>query len=513
MISLREKKPEQAGVDVLVYFMVEPDGDKPAYPNQFVEKALKQPWSAGDFTGKKGQLRLFYPADCGKDGSEVKARRVLVVGLGALEKEEDGAREQLRVAGGVATNQARKIKAESILAVLPETTALQAEAAAESLVEGLVLANYQFAKYKKKKDPDEELFLVKKFILSGPEMPAAAIRRGMKNGHSAALAANVARDMASEPGNSWTPNDFAGYGKKLARGKALECTVLGKTEMKKLGMGGILGVNQGSADPPKLVILQYKTAKKNPTLMLVGKGLTFDSGGISLKPAAGMADMKYDMCGGAVVMAVMEAVAREKPAGINIVGLVPATDNMSGAAALKPGDVITHFNGKTSEIVNTDAEGRLILADALAYGIDRFKPAAVIDVATLTGGVIMALGHHMTGLLGTNDELVDRIIAAGKRTAEPLWRLPLGPEYTKQLKSEVADMKNVGGREAGTITAACYLQEFVDDVPWAHLDIAGTAWNFTEKSYAVPKAPSGVGVRTLLALIRQWVPLQHEQNQ
>jgi leucyl aminopeptidase len=274
--------------------------------------------------------------------------------------------------------------------------------------------------------------------------------------------------------------------------------------MKKLGMGGILAVNQGSALPPKLVILEYTTAKKNPTLMFVGKGLTFDSGGVSLKPAAGMEDMKYDMCGGAAVLAAMQAVAEEKPPGVNIVALVPATDNMSGSAALKPGDVITHYNGKTSEVVNTDAEGRLILADALAYGIKRFKPDAVIDLATLTGAVIVGLGHHRTGLLSNDDELAEKILAAGDWSGEPLWRLPLGPEYTKQLKSEVADLKNVGGKSAGTITAASYLQEFVGETSWAHLDIAGTAWGFTEKSYIDKKGPSGTGVRTLLTLVRHW---------
>jgi leucyl aminopeptidase len=200
-------------------------------------------------------------------------------------------------------------------------------------------------------------------------------------------------------------------------------------------------------------------------------------------------------------------VAAEKPKNVNIVALIPATDNMSGAAALKPGDIITHYNGKTSEVVNTDAEGRLILADALAYGVKKYRPGAVVDIATLTGAVIVGLGHHRTGLLSNNDDLVQKIIAAGDKCGEPLWRLPLGPEYTHQLKSEVADLKNVGGKGAGTITAACYLQEFVDDTPWAHLDIAGTAWSFTEKSYIPAKGPSGTGARTLLALIRNWKPL------
>jgi len=288
----------------------------------------------------------------------------------------------------------------------------------------------------------------------------------------------------------------------LAKKYSLKCTVLDKDDMKRLGMGGILAVNQGSTEPPRMVILEYRPIEKSQTLLVVGKGLTFDSGGISLKPPAGMEDMKYDMCGGAAVMALMQAIGEERP-DLGVVAIVPATDNMAGGAALKPGDIITHYNGLTSEIVNTDAEGRLILADALAYGVEKFTPDYVVDLATLTGAVIIGLGHHRTGLLGNNDELAGRLLAAGERCAEPLWRLPLGKEYTKQIESQVADIKNTGGKSAGTITAAAYLQKFVGETPWVHLDIAGTAWEFTEKSY-IPKGPSGTGVRTLLELVRRW---------
>lgn len=507
MIKLTRRNPDQAKVDLLVYFVWESKGKKqPVCQSAAVAKELYRPWREGDFSGKDGQKYLFYPSGSKKDG-KIMARRVLVVGLGKSETEQYEIREQLRKVGGSTTNQAKECKASDILVVLPILDNLPPGDIAESLVEGLVLANYQFGKYKKSIPKDEKPFLVKSFSLSGKDKQATSLRKGMKRGTNAALAACVARDMASEPGNSWTPKQFADYGKKLARKSGLQCTVLEKSHMKKLGMGGILAVNQGSAIPPKLVVLKYQTSKKNPTLMLVGKGLTFDSGGISLKPAAGMEDMKYDMCGGAAVMAVMEAVAEEKPTGLNVVALVPATDNMSGSAAIKPGDVITHYNGKTSEIINTDAEGRLILADALAYGIKKYNPDAVVDLATLTGAVIVGLGHHMTGLLSNNDKLVSQLISAGDQSGEPLWRLPLGAEYTRQLKSEVADMKNIGGKSAGTITAASYLQEFVGETPWAHLDIAGTAWGFTEKSYIPAKGPSGVGVRTLLALIRNWKPV------
>ncbi|MCK4840175.1 MAG: leucyl aminopeptidase, partial [Desulfobulbaceae bacterium] len=309
---------------------------------------------------------------------------------------------------------------------------------------------------------------------------------------------------ANEPGNHWTPSHFADAGRKLANKYDLTCKVLGKSVMAKLGMGGIIGVNQGSSQPPKMVVLEYRSGgKKAPTLLLVGKGLTFDSGGISLKPGAGMQDMKYDMCGGAAVMAAMQAIGELEPTGINIVAIIPATENMPGPEALKPGDIINQYNGKTIEVINTDAEGRLILADALAYGVDKFKPTAVVDVATLTGAVIIGLGHHRTGMLSNDDKLADKLLASGDRSGELVWRLPLGDDYTKQLKSEVADLKNIGGRPAGTITAACFLQEFVGDTPWAHLDIAGTAWNYTKKSY-IPKGPSGVGVRTLIELVLNW---------
>ena len=508
MIKLSRKDPDRTRTDLLVYFAVESTGKIPVLQSSTARKALKQPWKEGDFSGKSDEAFLYYPQQIsGVRTQTVQARRVLVVGMGELKKEDNEQREQVRIAAGTAAGQARKLKAKSVSVVLPGFTGLAPVEVAECAAEGLILGNYLFAKYKKNTPEDEQPKQVKNFTLHDGGMNGRQVRRGMNLGRIAALAATAAKDMANEPGNGWTPSEFAGFGRKLAKRTGLKCTVLEKANMKKLGMGGILGVNQGSAAPPKLVILEYITDKKKPTLMLVGKGLTFDSGGISLKHAAGMQDMKYDMCGGAAVFAAMQGVAEEKPGSLNVVALVPTTDNMSGSAAIKPGDIITHYNGKTSEIVNTDAEGRLILADALAYGVKKYKPDAVIDIATLTGAVIIALGHHRTGLLSNNDDLAQLISAAGEKCGEPLWRLPLGKEYSKQLKSEVADMKNVGGRSAGTITAASYLQEFVEDTPWVHLDIAGTAWGFTEKSYSPAKGPSGTGTRTLLALVRDWKPL------
>ncbi len=510
MIQLTEMKPTDFDGDLLIYFIQETGSKTVFCPETALRGYMRSPWKKGDFRGKNGETFLFYPPTRKK----IAADRVLLVGLGKKEKKEHLCREQLRAAVGTAIQKGRTLKAVNLLAVLPEKTGLADDAVAECVSEGLVLANYSFDRYKSgkkkkiKKGDRKENQPIEQFFLSPGVLKRNPVRKGMKQGEGAALAACAARDMANEPGNGWTPARFADFGRQLAQKSDLECTIIEKEEMKKLGMGGILGVNQGSNLPPKLVILKYKAAKKRgakkpPTLMLVGKGLTFDSGGISLKPAAGMEDMKYDMCGGAAVISAMQEVAREKPRGINIIALIPATENLSGGSAIKPGDVITHYNGITSEIINTDAEGRMILADALAYGIDTFKPDAVIDLATLTGAVIVGLGHHRTGLLGTDDSLAERVMAAGERAGEPCWRLPLGSEYSKLIESQVADIKNTGGKSAGTITAAAYLQEFVGDTPWVHLDIAGTAWNFTKKSY-IPKGPSGIAVRTLLNLIRDW---------
>ena len=493
MITCTKKKPEQFNCDLLVYFVRQPEKGYPECAGDLPARQLKPAVDSGDFRGKEEEVFLFYPSPQAK----LQAKRVMFVGLG----KEELTRETFRLAGGTVSKQALKTRTGKLLAVVPAGLDFPAEEMAECLAEGLILGSYKFNKYKTKTDDDNNRKINK--IVFYPEKNAAAVRRGLQKGIVAAQCGNKVRDLANEPGNYWTPVDFGLYATALAMKPKMKCTILEEKELKRLKMGGILGVNQGSAKPPRLVILEYRTKKNAPTLLLVGKGLTFDSGGISLKPGKGMDRMKYDMCGGAAVLAAMQGVGEEQPAGINVVAIVPATENMPGSAALKPGDVITMYGGKTVEVLNTDAEGRLILADALAYGIEKFKPAAVIDLATLTGAVVVGLGHHRTGLLANDDELAAKALAAGERSGEPLWRLPLGKEYTKQLKSEIADLKNIGGPAAGTITAAAFLEEFVGDTPWAHFDIAGTAWDFTEKSY-IPKGVSGIGARTLLELIRAW---------
>lgn len=538
-----DKSADRFEGDLLVY-CVQEAVDKKLTADPAIEKEVNLAYELGDFSGKEGETLLLYPFGCSTlNGENVQeqqgsARRIVAVGLGKLDnsgaeadsssekrvntsKARGAIRETFRKAGGSVAAISAKIKAAKVMISLPELEVVTPEEMAESLAEGVLLGDYRFLKYKKeKKDEPEYKGLVEIKFYSRKSL--TQVRKALKLASASAQAVCDARDMANEPGNGWRASEFASYGEDLAKKYDLTCTVLDKGKMKKLGMGGLLAVNQGSAEPPRMVILEYqpkgsqsKTGVKKKksstiepdTILLVGKGITFDSGGISLKQAAGMEDMKYDMCGGAAVLAVMQAVGQERPEGVRVVAIVPATDNLSGSAAVKPGDVIRHYNGVTSEIVNTDAEGRMVLADALAYGIELFKPDFVVDIATLTGAAIMGLGHHYSALLSNSDELVDRLQEASELACEPLWRLPLGKEYSKQIESKVADIKNTGGKSAGTITAAAYLENFVDKTPWAHIDIAGTAWDFTEKSY-IPKGPSGVGVRTFLELIRNWKKLE-----
>ena len=495
MIRFSKTTPDRYTGDMVVYLAQQNQKDVRHFNDIQGEHELNLALESGDFSGKEGQVFMCY-TEVEKDGKS-SVQRVLVVGLG----EDEPTCETFRKGGGTAAAAALKTKSRKIMVVMPESIHFDKEEMAQSLTEGLLLGSYRFRKYKQHGNNNDEPGEIKEIALHARD--GKDVRRGIELGLIISRATGTARDIANEPGSRWTPASFAEYGLKLADTYGFTAKVISKEQMKRMGMGGILAVNQGSAEQPKMLILEYRTGRKVPTMLLVGKGLTFDSGGLSLKPAAGMEEMKYDKCGGAAVLAVMQAVGEIMPKKIDVVAIVPATDNLPGPAAVKPGDIITIYEGKTVEVINTDAEGRLILADALAYGIKKFKPALAIDIATLTGAVIIGLGHHHTGLMATDDTIAEKIMQAGQKSGEPLWRLPLGKEYTKQLKSEVADIKNVGNRDGGSITAAAFLQEFIGDTPWAHLDIAGTAWNFTEKSY-IPKGPSGTGTRTLIELIRSW---------
>ncbi len=505
-IGTSEWRKEQT-TGLLVVF-ASANKEKPSFDkvtDELVGKVL--PSSAiDDFSGEEGDSLLFYPLLTSDTGC-FPAQRVLLLGTGkasARNKKPD-VYELFRTMGGNVAKVCRKRKIERLSVAVPGGKRFSVTDFVEYFIEGLLLGLYHFDKYKTKtKEPKkrrESSYRSPALLQFVVKRKLKTFRRAVKRGEAAATAAGIARDMANEPGNGWTPSKFAKFAIELAdKREDVFCTVLEKKEMRKLGMGGILGVNQGSLEEPKLVIVDYCPARYQKTVMFVGKGLTFDSGGISLKPGAKMMDMKYDMCGGAAAIASMAAIIEEKPA-VRVVCLVPSTDNMPGGRALKPGDIITHYGGLTSEIENTDAEGRLILADALAYGIKQFRPDCVIDLATLTGAVIIGLGHHYIGVLSNDDNLCEELMTAAARAGEKQWRLPLDELYAKQLESQIADIKNTGGRPAGTITAAEYLHKFVGKTPWVHLDIAGTAWNYTEKSY-IPKGPSGVGTRTLIEFIR-----------
>ncbi len=314
------------------------------------------------------------------------------------------------------------------------------------------------------------------------------------------------RDLGNEPGNVATPTFLAETAKRIAQTYGLKLKVFEKDEMASLGMGSLLGVAQGSVQPPKLIMLTYEpaNARKADTVAIVGKGLTFDTGGISIKPAEKMEDMKFDMCGGAAVLGVMQAVARIG-LPIRVVGLVPASENMPDAGAYKPGDILKASNGTTIEIVNTDAEGRLILADALAYATSKLdpKPKAVVDMATLTGACVVALGSACAGLVSNDDRLAKRLEVAGEASGDPVWRLPLKDRYRDQIKSVYADVKNSGGREAGALTAAAFLEKFVGGVPWAHLDIAGMAWTDSNRG-TLSRGGTGFGVRVVVRMLQAW---------
>lgn len=500
-----EGEPKSFSGDVLVVIVQQEQGLEQCLLSPALKGAVSHVRDCGDFLNKADQSVWLYPALLDWQGEKpYLAKRILLLAPATEDAGRNELRERLRLCGGTIASQLRQLRGEDILLLWPQGLPFSDVETAGQLVQGLALGSYTFQGYKKEQNgTDSEAGQSRRYAFFSGDAPLKELRKAIKQAQVSAQAVLSARDMGNQPANRWTPADFADYAEKLGTKKKLKTTILGKAEMQELGMEAILAVNQGSAQPPSLSIIEYRSAKKYPTVLLVGKGLTFDSGGISAKPAAGMEEMKFDMCGGAAVMAVMQALAELGFGGVNVVGMVPATENLSGSAAIKPGDVVRHFGGLHSEVVNTDAEGRLILGDAIAYGIATYAPDVVIDIATLTGAAVVGLGHHYTCLLANDDELAQRLLQAGEEAGEPLWRLPLGPAYRKQLESTVADIKNAGDRSGGTITAACYLQEFVGETPWAHLDIAGTAWNFTEKSY-VPKGASGTGVRTLLCALANW---------
>lgn len=449
---------------------------------------VKQLVERGEIKGKLNEQTVIYTL------GRIPAAKVAVLGLG---KSEEVSAERIRGAVAEICRSLREKNSESAAIVLPEEFILSDGEAAQAITEGALLGTYAFRRHITKDDEQKEL---KRFLIVAPDSDRiSGLEKGRDMGVITAGAAMLARDMVNEPSNFMTPSDMAAIAEKTAAETGLGVEILEQEQMRELGMGGLLGVSQGSRQPPRFIILKYTGRKSEETdIALVGKAITFDSGGISIKPSAGMEEMKDDMSGGAAVIAAMGAVARIKPP-VNVVGLVPATENLPGGSALKPGDVIRAMGGKTIEIISTDAEGRLILADAIGYA-RKLGVKRIVDAATLTGAMVVALGDICSGAFTNNRELLEKVIEAGEKAGERIWQMPMYEEYRELNKSDVADIRNTGGRYAGSIAAAHFLGEFVDDVPWVHLDIAGTVFTEKTKKHLV-KGATGVPVRTLINLV------------
>jgi len=420
---------------------------------------------------------------------------VLVAGLG---KPARFNAETLRRTGGAAASVLQKNRVAHLCMDLSHHGDLPVAA----FIEGIALGQYNFEVYKEKKEDEAAPVKVGRVTVVVPDnAEVEAVSAACRLAVLVSVSTNGARHLANTPSNEMTPAALADFARGVAEESGCECDVLEQTQMASLGMNALLGVARGSAEPPRLIVLRYQHPEATKTVAIVGKGITFDSGGISIKPAHRMHEMKYDMAGAAAALCTMMTIAEVKPA-INVIGVAPAAENKTGADAQRPGDIVKAYNGKTIEVHNTDAEGRLILADAMAYAVDKYKPDAIVDIATLTGACVVALGHYAAGILGTNDGLVDALIRSGEATGERLWRLPLWDEYDELMKGTHADLCNIGPeREAGAVTAACFLQHFVGDTPWAHLDIAGTANGGKNISYMDSKHARGFGVR----LLTQWI--------
>ncbi len=465
--------------------------------------------AASRFKGNKDQsLAIVAPSDCGLD-------HVLLMGLGKA-GDMDALRAQA-VGGRIyAALGSQGSKSAAVAVDALEGCAMTSAQMAAEVAFGARLRSYRFDKYRTKEKADDKPVLRSLAVLC----EGAGEARKLFAPHAAvADAVSLTRDLVSEPANVIHPESLAAEVKKLAK-LGLKVEVLGEAQMKKLGMNALLGVGQGSAFESQLAVIQWNGAAKSEAkgkkdkkakkddgqgpapIAFVGKGVTFDTGGISIKPSAGMEDMKWDMGGSAAVIGVMKALAGRK-AKVDAVGVVGLVENMPSGTAQRPGDVVKSMSGQTIEVINTDAEGRLVLADALWYTKERFKPRFMIDLATLTGAIIIALGNEKAGLFSNDDDLSAHLRAAGEAVGEPLWRMPLGEEYDKKIKSDIADMKNVGDRGAGSTTAAQFLKRFVDDTPWAHLDIAGVAWSKSDKPTA-PKGGTGFGVRLLDRLVADY---------
>jgi leucyl aminopeptidase len=457
-----------------------------------LEGSLSRAVRDKEFSGKHLEILLFHPIG-------LAAERVLLIGLG---KEKGAGAERLRQALGTATKflQKRRIGNFSVDLGSLSSRSLSLQSLSQHVTEAVMLAGYRFLRYRTETTEELPAALEKMSLLVEKKHQAQEAVQGAAIAGSICRGVFLARDLVNEPGNTKSPEFLAKQAQDIAEETGMKCTILEKTELEKEEMGALLGVAQGSIREPRLIILEYQGDHNlSRPIALVGKGVVFDAGGISLKPADKMDEMKMDMAGGAAVLGTLLAASLLN-LPVNLVGIIPAVENLPSGSAIRPGDILCSKSGKTIEVLNTDAEGRLILADALTYA-KRFDPRVVIDLATLTGACIIALGHHASAVLGNHEGLIRQLIKAGEQTGERLWQLPLWDDYAAQIKSDVADMKNTGGRPAGTITAAAFLKQFAADVTWAHLDIAGTAWEEKGRPYT-PKGATGTGVRLLVQYLR-----------
>ncbi|MDP3940289.1 MAG: leucyl aminopeptidase [Deltaproteobacteria bacterium] len=509
-VTLKVGDAAKTPADLLVVNLFE-GTTKPGGAAAAIDKATRGQLSAylkdGDFKGKPNETLLLRPT------RGVKARRVLVVGLG---KKNRFILDRVRQAAGTAAQAARSLGVTHVVSVLHGVGEdgggdedISAAEAAQAIVEGTRLGGYAFSLYKSGKKSDSKP-ITQLTIVDNDAAKVREIREGARVGSALSDSVVFARDLANRSGSDHPPKYLADEARKMAREVGLRCTIWGPRELARAKMGALLGVARGSRNEPRLIVLEYRCNTKGAqTVCVVGKGITFDSGGISLKPPGKMDEMKFDMSGGAATIALARAMALLKP-DVNVVCIVPSAENLPGGNAYKPGDILTSAAGVTIEVLNTDAEGRIVLADGLHHALS-FKPDAIVDMATLTGACVVALGSHASGLMTNNAALADRIKASGEATYERVWELPMFEEYADAVKSEVADIKNIGNAgEAGTIAGASFLQKFVGKTPWVHLDIAGTAWTMKKKPYA-PRGATGVGVRLLAHTLLNWAPLVHDK--
>ena len=491
-VKVEKARIDQKQTSLLVIGVFEGDQDFPHSKDldSSVSSSIRETLENKEFRGTFGSSIVVYTL------GKWPIKKIMLLGLGKREKFTD---ETARISAGKATRKAQElgIKEFSIM----QFSNLD-EGLVEAMTEGIALALYSFDKYKEAKEPTSRIEEVTILINSDPLRFQSVVEKA----NIIVEAVNFARDIGNLPPNDCPPAHLASIAVSVAQDYGIKARIMDRYELENMGMGGIVAVGKGSNNPPKLIVLEYTGANdpQQKPYLLVGKAVTFDTGGISIKPSEKMDEMKFDKCGGCTVLAIIRAIASMKLA-VNVVGIVPSVENMPSATSYRPGDIIKMYNGKSVEVLNTDAEGRMILGDAIAYGVSTYGPKAVIDLATLTGAAIIALGANVAAMMGSNKQLIDRLRKLSDKTGEKMWELPLYDEYHEQIRSNYADIKNIGGRPGGAITAAAFLSNFVNEVPWVHIDIAGTAWTQEgthEKSYN-PRGATGFGVRTLVKLLME----------